>query len=339
MLDIHHHIASAGLPNLQAPNNEEAPAPTPSVKTAPNNNSRPAGDPKPLQHALTASQRFSDTLAPLFRAVTTGKTSVGDDNQLAWHQLDGRLRSLAAGKVALPAPLAESFAVGSERVFRSESPFVRSQVARMATGSSLSNGHDDFALWDTISQYIGQVNTDYLGVFQDATSKYVKFYSEFSDTVMSPLSNWITTANDEKKGEQITLDTDSLRNALTALKSKYQDVALWSATPNGKNHQSAVEWAKQLGLPDTCAKGDKVVIDMSAIDKMIEDLPKEKTMDSAKFQAWKAGFDAEEEKMKNTLQTLTQKYSNANSLFDNLVKVLSSTISACQETAKSFLQI
>ncbi|MGL4930513.1 MAG: IpaD/SipD/SspD family type III secretion system needle tip protein, partial [Plesiomonas sp.] len=36
--------------------------------------------------------------------------------------------------------------------------------------------------------------------------------------------------------------------------------------------------------------------------------------------------------------TLTQKYSNANSLFDNLVKVLSSTISSCTETCKSFLQ-
>ncbi|RBH47137.1 type III secretion system needle tip protein SipD, partial [Pseudomonas sp. MWU13-2860] len=36
--------------------------------------------------------------------------------------------------------------------------------------------------------------------------------------------------------------------------------------------------------------------------------------------------------------TLKQKYSNANSLFDNLVKVRSSTISSCTETAKSFLQ-
>ncbi|EPB7318004.1 IpaD/SipD/SspD family type III secretion system needle tip protein, partial [Salmonella enterica subsp. enterica] len=32
------------------------------------------------------------------------------------------------------------------------------------------------------------------------------------------------------------------------------------------------------------------------------------------------------------------KYSNANSLYDNLVKVLSSTISSSLETAKSFLQ-
>ncbi len=45
-----------------------------------------------------------------------------------------------------------------------------------------------------------------------------------------------------------------------------------------------------------------------------------------------------EENMKTTLQTLTQKYSNANSLYDNLVKVLSSTISSCMEAAKSFLQ-
>ncbi|WP_252996514.1 IpaD/SipD/SspD family type III secretion system needle tip protein, partial [Shigella flexneri] len=42
---------------------------------------------------------------------------------------------------------------------------------------------------------------------------------------------------------------------------------------------------------------------------------------------WNAGFSAEDETMKNNLQTLVQKYSNANSIFDNLVKVLSSTTS------------
>lgn len=60
-------------------------------------------------------------------------------------------------------------------------------------------------------------------------------------------------------------------------------------------------------------------------------------LDNAKFQAWQSGFKAQEENLKNTLQTFTQKYSNANSLYDNLVKVLSSTISSCVETAKSFL--
>ncbi|HBW2601677.1 TPA: IpaD/SipD/SspD family type III secretion system needle tip protein, partial [Salmonella enterica subsp. enterica] len=61
-------------------------------------------------------------------------------------------------------------------------------------------------------------------------------------------------------------------------------------------------------------------------------------MDNAKYQAWQSGFKAQEENLKTTLQTLTQKYSNANSLYDNLVKVLSSTISSSLETAKSFLQ-
>ncbi|EFW2538214.1 IpaD/SipD/SspD family type III secretion system needle tip protein, partial [Shigella flexneri] len=44
-----------------------------------------------------------------------------------------------------------------------------------------------------------------------------------------------------------------------------------------------------------------------------------------------------DETMKNNLQTLVQKYSNANSIFDNLVKVLSSTISSCTDTDKLFL--
>ncbi|VEA75394.1 cell invasion protein SipD [Salmonella enterica subsp. arizonae] len=79
-----------------------------------------------------------------------------------------------------------------------------------------------------------------------------------------------------------------------------------------------------------------MVQDISGLGKPGDDSKLE--MDNAKYQAWQAGFKAQEENLKTTLQTLTQKYSNSNSLYDNLVKVLSSTISSSLETAKSFLQ-
>lgn len=52
-----------------------------------------------------------------------------------------------------------------------------------------------------------------------------------------------------------------------------------------------------------------------------------RTVDSAKYQAWKAGFDLNDETYKNGLQRLAQKYSQENSAVDNLYKVLSSMIS------------
>ena len=109
-------------------------------------------------------------------------------------------------------------------------------------------------------------------------------------------------------------------------------------------------WATELGLPSSCVKqkngGYIVLPDLTPLRTMIQELEGMGgysgngilELDNAKYQAWQAGFKSQEENLKTTLQTLTQKYSNANSLYDNLVKVLSSTISSCLETAKSFLQ-
>lgn len=45
--------------------------------------------------------------------------------------------------------------------------------------------------------------------------------------------------------------------------------------------------------------------------------------DTAKYQAWQNGFNAQEETMKNQLQAFTQKFSNANSYHDNFNRTLS----------------
>ncbi|EAX0009458.1 SPI-1 type III secretion system needle tip complex protein SipD, partial [Salmonella enterica] len=112
----------------------------------------------------------------------------------------------------------------------------------------------------------------------------------------------------------------------------------------------ARQWLSELNLPNSCLKsygsGYVVTVDLTPLQKMVQDIDglgapgkdSKLEMDNAKYQAWQSGFKAQEENLKTTLQTLTQKYSNANSLYDNLVKVLSSTISSSLETAKSFLQ-
>ncbi len=91
-----------------------------------------------------------------------------------------------------------------------------------------------------------------------------------------------------------------------------------------------------MWLSLTWRRYEKMVTDITGLGAAGSDSKLE--MDNAKYQAWQSGFKAQEENLKTTLQTLTQKYSNANSLYDNLVKVLSSTISSSLETAKSFLQ-
>ncbi|EPY9093278.1 type III secretion system needle tip complex protein IpaD [Shigella dysenteriae] len=197
-------------------------------------------------------------------------------------------------------------------------------------------------LWAKIADSINDINEQYLKVYEHAVSSYTQMYQEFS-AVLSSLAGWISPGGND--GNSVKLQVKSLKDALTTLKKNYEDKPLYPAT-NTVSKQEANKWLTELGgtIGTVSAKngGYVVSINMTPINNMLNSLDKlgttdEVVLDNAKYQAWNAGFSAEDETMKNNLQTLVQKYSNANSIFDNLVKVLSSTISSCTDTDKLFL--
>ena len=167
-------------------------------------------------------------------------------------------------------------------------------------------------------------------------------YQEFSD-VLSDLASNISPGKD---GNNVKLDWRKIVSSLETIKNNYSNKPLYPSSGTVTKEQ-AEKWSAEFGQGVSTVKqsgsGWVVNINMTPIEKMIQSLnniggnssPVE--IDNAKYQAWNAGFSAEDESMKNGLQTLVQKYSNANSIFDNLVKVLSSTISSCTDTDKMFL--
>uniref|UniRef100_UPI003526C39E Invasin IpaD n=1 Tax=Shigella flexneri TaxID=623 RepID=UPI003526C39E len=188
-------------------------------------------------------------------------------------------------------------------------------------------------LWAKIANSINDINEQYLKVYEHAVSSYTQMYQDFS-AVLSSLAGWISPGGND--GNSVKLQVNSLKKALEELKEKYKDKPLYPAN-NTVSQEQANKWLTELG--GTIGKvsqkngGYVVSINMTPIDNMLKSLDNlggngEVVLDNAKYQAWNAGFSAEDETMKNNLQTLVQKYSNANSIFDNLVKVLSSTISS-----------
>jgi Type III secretion systems tip complex components len=123
-----------------------------------------------------------------------------------------------------------------------------------------------------------------------------------------------------------------------------------------RNKAIAEKWAIDLGLPDDAilksANDDitwLVKLDFSPVNTMIDSLEAMKkktppdadgkvTLSTSHFQAWKTGFDAQADRIKNKSTVMAQKLVNAQSIYENLIKVLSSTIAAMMETNKLFLQ-
>lgn len=269
-----------------------------------------------------------------------------DERLLERHQYVGRLKALAA--VGIPLSAGQKQALSE--LFSVSGFYMLAHVRQAPSGVDLS----DAELWEMVTDKISATGEHYLGVYENVVAVYTRFYQDYSN-ILSALGGWLLPGKD---GNNVKLDVTSLMQALNQLLQEYgipsEKTVLFPAqsggTLIGATETEARQWLEELNLPETCLKpvgtGYVVLVDLTPVQKMVDDLnglgrpgdDSKLEMDNAKYQAWQSGFKAQEENMKTTLQTLTQKYSNANSLYDNLVKVLSSTISNCMEAAKSFLQ-
>ncbi|PUA19941.1 IpaD/SipD/SspD family type III secretion system needle tip protein [Glaciimonas sp. PCH181] len=193
---------------------------------------------------------------------------------------------------------------------------------------------------------IRQIKAGFISVYENAMSKNKDFYTEFSD-ILAEMGNLI---NESDKENHIRFDSGALKSKLVALQKKYGDVKLFQH----KNKAEALAWAERLGLPAadpekfpdqaTCVEkigGVWVVkLDLGPVKIMISKLADGvQVLSSAKFQAWQAGFKAQEENLKNTMQTLSMKYTHGNDSYNNLLQVLSKLIDVLLSTDTPFFQI
>ncbi|ASG87085.1 SPI-1 type III secretion system needle tip complex protein SipD [Salmonella enterica] len=295
-----------------------------------------------LSQAATKAQQAQQTL----RSTLPVSEENNDERTLARQQLTSSLNALAKSGVSLSAEQNE----GLRSAFSAPALALFSAAPMAQPRTTIS----DAEIWDMVSQNISAIGESYLGVYENVVAVYTDFYQAFSD-ILSKMGGWLLPGKD---GNTVKLDVTSLKSELNNLIGKYnqtnKNTILFPAQSGsgvkGATEAEARQWLSELNLPDSCLKstgsGYVVIVDLTPLQKMVQDIgglgspggDAKLEMDNAKYQAWQSGFKAQEENLKTTLQTLTQKYSNANSLYDNLVKVLSSTISSSLETAKSFLQ-
>lgn len=212
-------------------------------------------------------------------------------------------------------------------------------------------------LGEKLAESIKDMDESYLKVFQQAVEKYNKFFSDFSDELISKLSQCIDFEDDKT-----ILQGVKLKTFFDEFLKKYKvnppnnNATLFPAQ-SGKDTDPATEyatkdecnaWAKQFGLnEDNCVKKigepDKyvVTIDISPIKTMSESFKPEsdQKLNAAQWTAWQTGFDQQKSNVQTHLQAIVQKYSGANSVFENLVKILSGTISSLLDADKSFFNI
>ncbi|WP_256262810.1 IpaD/SipD/SspD family type III secretion system needle tip protein [Pseudomonas gingeri] len=221
-------------------------------------------------------------------------------------------------------------------------------------GAQRSEGFPDF--FDKLIELIGLIGDGYLDVYEHIVASYSKFFQAFNEQITAKLHEWIEGANE---GKDVELNVEELKKALDDLRQQFSQAPTGvlfpvppedpDVPPNTASKEDALEWIKAMGsgrLVDLGGGRYYVMIDLSPLDSMIEKLDEippgeiqegKVTWNSAKFQAWQTGFNAQGEQLKNELQKLTQKYSSANSTHDNFIKTLSSHLSQFTDMLKAML--
>lgn len=209
------------------------------------------------------------------------------------------------------------------------------------------NSSNDF--FEKLLELIDLIKNGYLAGYEHIINAYTEFFADFNDEITAKMKEWIDGAND---GKDVEVNVDALRDALTKLLEKYTHPNAESMLfPNpdcaGASKEEAEKWLNALGLPASCLKknpppgsGWCVVIDTSPLTTMIRGLASYTgtvTWDTAKYNQWQTGFNAQEERLKNMLQSLTQKYSNANSYHDNFNKTLSAHLNQFADMLRAML--
>lgn len=196
--------------------------------------------------------------------------------------------------------------------------------------------------WELMAEKIGSMDKDYIKVYEDIVQRYTDMFGEFSD-LMGNITSLLKVSTDKNGVQTFQFDDKALKD-VTNLITKYEGSAgiLYSA-PNGPNPKAeADKWAKQLGLdPDKFVKlvdGKWCVkMDISPLTNIKQSLQDAKgaSLSTFEYQSWRSGFDAQGDRLKTALQTLTSKYGSANGNFDTVVKLLSSMITSMSELLRT----
>lgn len=205
------------------------------------------------------------------------------------------------------------------------------------------NSHSEF--FAQIAELLEVLKSEWLSKYQDALANFLEFYKEFSD-IMEQLK----VKADGDKGD-VLIGFGIVRKALDDLMKKY--ALPESALASFSSEAAAQSFKDSLGLPGLVVEevdegGFKVMMDLSAVEQLFNSMPKNPfpnlgddysiVWDSARYNAWISSKDSNMEQIKHVSKVLGEKLNEMTQKYDNIVKILSSSIDKMSEANKAYVQ-
>jgi len=195
------------------------------------------------------------------------------------------------------------------------------------------NSHADF--FAQISALLEVLKTEWLSKYQSSLSIFLEFYEKFSN-IMEKIK--FEASGD--KGD-VTGNMRQLRLDLEALVTEYAGFGKSMASFPSK--EAAEAFRDSLNLPGLKVepKGDgtfHVLLDTSSVKQISDSMPTSQfTWDSAFYNSWLSAKDSNMEQIKHMSKMLGEKLNEMTQKFDNIVKILSSSIEKMSEANNAYV--
>ena len=201
------------------------------------------------------------------------------------------------------------------------------------------NSHSEF--YEQIGLLIAALKENWLGKYQNAMKVYIEFYDRFS--------NALETIDVQGKGDKgdVQVYFFETHQLLHDLAEEYSAVEHLAKNSLGTfdTEAGANQFKDSFGLPGlkvVSHEGKFYVAVNTAPVTELKDSMNDKgnhlfTWDSAKYNAWVSFKDSNVEQVKHVSKVLGEKLSETTQQFDNIVKILSSTIDKITQADMSFV--
>lgn len=217
---------------------------------------------------------------------------------------------------------------------------VQESASEPKNGEQEISTHTSYAeLWARMALAITEIKRDYVDFYADLMQKYTKMYEAYNTHVQGAASQAVSAGDD---GNNVKFDILVMVKGYSEFINKYIGIDLGSVKNWGKMNPEERESMETTLAPAFKVKKDSGKIEFN-LDQYSAAPPYPSGMSggrvsTASYQAWLASFNAGGSALQSNMQAFAQRYTQANSTFDNLNKVLSGAIASLAESAKEVLK-
>lgn len=213
------------------------------------------------------------------------------------------------------------------------------EAAKARTGDNEISVHTSYSkLWAVMAEAIKNIRTNYVDFYAGLMQKYTEMYEAYNEYVQKASADAVKAGED---GNNVYFNNNTMKGGYDKFDNTVKGMDLGSV--DNWDKMTDAQKASMTATLEPAFKVDQSTGKISFNLDQYNGRPYYPSdgggkVSTSSYQAWLASFNAVGTGLQSNMQSFAQRYTQANSTFDNLNKVLSGAISSMADSAKDVLK-